>query len=302
VPLYVSIFENSNLSAVIPLMQVRSWLTGKRAVSLPFSDFCKPLVKDENLFRDLFDYMINLAKTKFWSYIELKGSENFLDEDKNSLVEYHHSLKLSKDLEMLFSSFSSNTRRNIKKAERENLHISMSNSLNALKVFYKLNCITRKRHGLPPQPFSFFKNLHKYILSNQLGFVVNASFENKIIASAVCLLFGKKAIYKFGASDMNYQNLRANNLVMWRAISWCAENGYEDFSFGKTEAENDGLRRFKNGWNTKEYELKTYRYDLKASQFIKLKTKTHGNHNKYFSALPIPVLKVIGRLIYRHLG
>src|SRR5579872_1318551 len=35
------------------LCKVRSWLTGSRMVSLPFSDHCQPLVDGSNEFREL---------------------------------------------------------------------------------------------------------------------------------------------------------------------------------------------------------------------------------------------------------
>ena len=37
--------------------------------------------------------------------------------------------------------------------------------------FYKLHCYTRQKHGLPPQSFTFFENIHKYIISQSLGVV-----------------------------------------------------------------------------------------------------------------------------------
>src|SRR4030066_163040 len=47
-------------------------------------------------------------------------------------------------------------KRNIKKSEREGVEVKILNSLESLNEFYKLNCITRKKHGLPPQPYNFF--------------------------------------------------------------------------------------------------------------------------------------------------
>jgi len=34
--------EDGQIQAGLPIMEVRSWLTGRRAISLPFSDFCSP--------------------------------------------------------------------------------------------------------------------------------------------------------------------------------------------------------------------------------------------------------------------
>ena len=121
--------------------------------------------------------------------------------------------KLTKKNGALLSNFKSNVRRNIRKAEKSMLAIDVSQSLESVKNFYILNCVTRQRHGLPPQPFSFFKNIHKHLLMNGYGKVISARFKGKTIASAIFLGFSDWVIYKYGASDSRYQQLRPNNLI-----------------------------------------------------------------------------------------
>src|SRR4051794_5773875 len=43
-PIYLSLSCGAQRIALLPLMEVRSRFTGHRAVSLPFSDFCGPLL------------------------------------------------------------------------------------------------------------------------------------------------------------------------------------------------------------------------------------------------------------------
>src|SRR4029077_8117951 len=45
-PFYLQFSRRHRLAALIPLMEVRSLLTGRRGVSLPFSDTCEPLIFD----------------------------------------------------------------------------------------------------------------------------------------------------------------------------------------------------------------------------------------------------------------
>jgi lipid II:glycine glycyltransferase (peptidoglycan interpeptide bridge formation enzyme) len=96
--------------------------------------------------------------------------------------------------------------------------VTFDNSWQSVETFYRLNSITRKHHGIPPQPKKFFKKIFEYIISARKGFVVLALQQGKPIAGAVYFLFGSEAIYKYGASDKEYQPLRPNNLVMWEAI------------------------------------------------------------------------------------
>jgi Acetyltransferase (GNAT) domain len=301
-PYYFIVKSNGSISASIPLMIVNSKLTGKRAVSLPFTDYCTPLVSSEINFSDLQSNIIEFCKGKGLKYLEIRGGNKFFNGVLPSNFDYNHSLNLSIGEAELHKNLSGNTKRNIKKSVREGTIVEISNSISALEDFYKMNCLTRKKHGLPPQPKSFFENLFKYVLAPNKGFIAIGKFKGLSIAGAVYLLLGNKAIYKFGASNMEFQNLRANNLVMWEAIKYCKNNGYESFCFGRTEPDNEGLRKFKLGWGTEEQVLNIYRYDLRKNDFTKIQTKTTGIHNKIFNSAPLPLLKFFGSIAYRHFG
>jgi hypothetical protein len=41
-PVYFVRWENTRLSSVMPFMDISSRLTGRRGVSLPFTDYCNP--------------------------------------------------------------------------------------------------------------------------------------------------------------------------------------------------------------------------------------------------------------------
>ena len=302
IPYYFIVQSNTTIKAAIPLMVVNSRLTGKRAVSLPFTDYCPPLVSKETDFSDLKNEIIEFCKGKGLKYVEIRGGNKLFNGVLPSIFDYNHSLNLSISENELHNNLSSNTKRNIKKSIREGVIVDISNSISALEDFYQMNCLTRKKHGLPPQPKAFFENLFKYVLSPRKGFIAIGMFNNVSIAGAIYLLMGKKAIYKFGASNMEYQNLRANNLVMWEAIKYCKNNDFESFCFGRTEPDNEGLRKFKLGWGTEEETLNIYRYDLRKDEFIKIQTKTTGIHNKIFQSAPLPLLKVFGSMAYRHFG
>jgi len=96
-----------------------------------------------------------------------------------------------------------------------------------------------------------------------------ASYNGTAVASAIYYHFGAQAIFKYGASDMRYKQLRANSLIMWKAIEWLFQNGYKHLSFGRTDPDNDGLRHFKKGWGTTERIIKYYKLDLAKKYLLK---------------------------------
>jgi hypothetical protein len=163
-----------------------------------------------------------------------------------------------------------------------------------------LQCQTRKRHGLPPQPYEFFLNIQRHVLSNNLGVIALASHKGEKIAGAVYFFLGGRAIYKYGASDLTQQNLRGSNLVMWEAIKWLAGKGAKSLHLGKTSQHNEGLRRFKLHLGAHEEVIDYVKFDLRQGRFVTDTDAIAGWHNGVFRILPGFLSRAAGRLLYRH--
>ena len=301
-PVYFTLTDKDRLAVLMPLMEIRSFLTGSRGVSLPFTDYCDPLIDKSIPFDEVLERMIDYGKEAGWRSFELRGAADLLQNTPPFSHYSEHTLQLSKGEEAVFSNFNNNTKRNVKKAVSEGIRTRKSSSIESIEAFYRLNCITRKRHGLPPQPYYFFKNIHKHIISKNNGFVMLASHDGKTIAGAVFFHFGDNGLFKYGASDKRYQSLRANNLIMWEAIKWYCGNGYKNFSFGRTRPENKGLMQFKAGWGGAERTIKYYRYELKKNAFLSVEPRISRIFNRVLNNTPTPLLKIVGSLLYRHVG
>jgi len=299
-PLYFVAFGDKGICALLPVMEVKSILTGRRGVSLPFTDYCEPIISEGVSFEEVFNFVTTEGKKRDWNYIELRYCRNPSPLSFPSSTYLSHTLPLRKGDDSVFKGLRDSTKRNIKKAMGEGVEVKISDQPKSMEQFYRLNSVTRKRHGLPPQPFSFFKNVLELVIRKGHGIVVLALYQGKAIAASVFFHLGKKAIYKYGASDLTYQNLRANNLVMWEAIKWYSRNGYKSLCFGRTEPENQGLIQFKSGWGTTGHSINYYKYDFKKEAFVPGRSRTSGFHNRIFKNMPVPILNRVGALLYRH--
>ena len=299
-PMYLVAAGGDGFSGVLPLMEVDSWLTGRRGVGLPFTDECEPLGGDNETFQNLFQGALKLGRERRWKYVECRGGERFFPGAPPSLVHYTHCLNLSADEKSIFAGLYGPVRRAVRKAEKEGVTVEVSRDLAAVKFFYALLVKTRKRHGLPPQPFSFFENIYRHILRQNMGVVVLAHKAHTPLSAAVFLKRGDQAIYKYGASDERFQQWRGNNLVMWEAIKWCGRQGLRRLHLGRTSLGNAGLRKFKLGWGAEEGRIAYFKFDVRRGRFVVERDETEGWHNRAFRSAPALVSRLAGRLLYRH--
>ncbi|MDD5232384.1 MAG: peptidoglycan bridge formation glycyltransferase FemA/FemB family protein [Syntrophales bacterium] len=296
---FVQAEGGAGFSVMIPLMEVRSLITGRRGVSLPFSDFCGTI--SAGCRRDLLDRILEHGRVRRWNSVEFRGEAGYLPETCSSEF-IGHSLDLRKGEEGLFSGFDSSVKRNIRKSIKEGVRIKITDSEEGLRIFGRLNALTRKLHGLPPQPFIFFRKLHEHIIAGNSGRTIVAFSGRRPLAAAVFLHFGKSAVFKYGASDRKYQHLRANNLVIWEAIRLYSGRDYEEFHFGRTEPDNSGLIQFKSGWGAEEQKIRYFKYDFRRGKFLASSDMVRRNYVRILRCLPVPVLHWIGRTFYRHMG
>ncbi len=162
-PRYFSSVENNTLKALVPVMEIKSFLTGKRGVSLPFTDSCEPVLPGGEALQRVMGSLVEYGMENGWGSIEIRGG-SMPDGISPSSFYYGHTLDLLQGEERLFSNLRDSTKRNIKKAMREGVKVSIMNSWESVREFFRLNCLTRKLHGLPPQPLFFSKKYMSILL------------------------------------------------------------------------------------------------------------------------------------------
>jgi hypothetical protein len=299
-PVYFTAGETEGKSSILPLMEVNSWATGRRGIALPYTDDCEPLYSDSTSIQNLIQTATEFGRARGWKSVEWRGGRELFGEAPASLAFYGHRLDLEDDEGRMFDRLESSVRRAIRKAEKSGVTVTISQSLDAVNTFYSLQCKTRKKHGLPPQPFVFFLNIFEHILSKNQGMIAIASCQQRPIAASVYFQLGTRAVYKYGASDEAFQHLRGANIVMWEAIKWHARHGAKTLHLGRTSIGNEGLRRFKLGWGAGEQKIEYVKYDLRNNRYVTETDDATGWHNRLFNLLPMPLSRLIGALLYRH--
>ncbi len=291
---------DGDLAAGIPLMEVNSPITGKRWVSLPFSDYCLPLCVNESALRELVEGIIQLATRNKILKLDLRGVYPNLP----ALCAYSqhviHEIDLRPGKEKVWKYIHQMHRRNIRVAQENDVEILHGETIEHLRDFYCLHLYTRHRQGVPVQPWKFFERLKRLLLDRGHGFLLLAYKDQQCIAGAIFLHWKTILTYKYGASRDDGLKYRPNNLVMWTAIQWGCDHGFAFFDMGRTDLENTGLRTFKSRWGAQETPLFYTSLGVKSVHMGEGKLMSYIH--KILQKSPACICRLSGELLYKHFG
>ena len=94
-PLYFARIRDNELHDLMAVMEIDSFLTGERGVSLPFTDHCPVIASGERAFFNLFEFVSNYGSKQGWGSLELRGCHQYLGDEIPSDIYKTHMLDLS---------------------------------------------------------------------------------------------------------------------------------------------------------------------------------------------------------------
>jgi hypothetical protein len=287
------------LTNALVFCRVHSWLTGRRAVSMPFSDHCAPLVANqEELGRFVRLLEQDRATGKYLEIRPVSGCPlvaSLTPEASYCL----HRLDLRPGLGDLFRGCHPNhVRRKVARAEREGLVYEEGRSESLLRKFYRLAVMTRRRQELPPQPLAWFRNLAASF-GEKLKIRL-LSKDRQPAAAILTIQYKSTMTYKYGVSDTRYHPLGVMQLLLWTTIKEANNNGLLEFDLGRSDWGNQGLIAFKDRWGAARSSLVYLRSPM---------SKHSGDLGRavqlakpLFTVAPDCLLTAVGELFYRHIG
>ncbi len=292
----------SALKNGVVFCEIRSWLTGNRLVSLPFSDHCEPLVENSQVLYEVLSAANQHVDQRKSKYVEIRP-RYLAPVDKTEFGEsakyVFHQLDLRSDIETLFRKFHKDcVQRKIRRAEREKLTYEEGRSEQLLAEFYKLFVMTRRRQYLPPQPISWFRAL---IASFGDALKIRVAYKDAIPTASILTLDHKRSmVYKYGCSDAAFNNLGGTPLLFWKTIQDAKARGFDELDMGRSDIDNAGLITFKEHWGAVKTPISYWTYPRRSSG---LPSWLKGDMVKRIvSATPTPILEGVGKFLYPHIG
>jgi len=301
--------EDNQITAGLPIFEVKSRLTGNRLVSIPFATLSDPLISTSDDMTMLFQRLLDLSKELKSKYIKI-GSLFSHPLNQNNMFGKsgfykHHYLPLDSTPEKLKKKFHRTcVRQRIARAAKSKLKVKLGKDKSDLNVFYQIFMQTRKRVGRPVQPYRFFKSIWEAYYSYNHIVLILAEKDGKTIAGVLLFKFKDRVSAEFAASDEAYTSVSPNHFLFWEAIQIAHGEGYKIFDFGRTSPTNKGLMDFKRRWGTKVIDLPMFYYPKRLAEHT-----AQDEESKKFKMVckicrdaPNFAQGIIGNFCYRHLG
>ena len=192
----------------------------------------------------------------------------FINAPMHLHAELTSQLDITKPEEELLKNMRKATRYEIKKAQKEGVKITLSKDENEIIKFYKLQLQTAKRQKFVPFSYNFLHGQFKVFAESKHALLYNAELNNKLLAQAFVIFYGKEAVYHYGAGTDEGRKYPGAYLIQWEAIKEAKKRGMTRYNLWGVAPENKpnhrffGLSIFKRGFGGKDVEY------LKAKDLI----------------------------------
>jgi hypothetical protein len=293
---------SGELRSGVLFCEIRSWLTGNRLVSLPFSDHCEPLVESSDELRQLLAAVAVQRKKRDWRYLEIRPvSTQYSDAAGGPYREFaFHQLDLRPTAEELFRKLHVDSiRRKIQKAEKSGLIVKSGRSDDLLADFFRLHVHTRKRQLSPPHPLGWFRSVLQCLGESAC---IRIAYKREAPAAAVFTLeTGTTTVYKYGCSDDQFHSLGAMPFVLWSMIQDAKRKGKLRLDLGRSDLDNPGLITFKEKLGAQRQPL-IYSRVPAVGNVLDLGAGSGRVSKQLFRRCPDWLLIGAGKLLYPHIG
>ncbi|HEU5349250.1 MAG TPA: GNAT family N-acetyltransferase, partial [Ktedonobacterales bacterium] len=244
---------NGVLRGYLPVCALSSPLTGRRVVSLPFSDVCGMVADGAATAHHLLDQAVELGRAHRARYVELRTGPSAILAERDDFVAADNyvrwRLALAAGEERIWAGVQKPVQRQVRKSRKLGVTIRFARQCEDMDLYHRLHVGTRSgKHGMPAQPRTFFRGLWDRFSADGTLQVLFAEYEGRTIAGMVLFAAGDTVRYAYGASEERSLPLAPNNLLMWESIAWAIARGYQFFDMGRTARDNQGLMEFKRTW------------------------------------------------------
>jgi lipid II:glycine glycyltransferase (peptidoglycan interpeptide bridge formation enzyme) len=210
---------------------------------------------------------------------------------------------LTPSLEEIMAGLNQKGRHAIRRAERDGVVAKAVDLTDETmrQMFDLLNETAVGRFETSVRSFDYYKQFWTSLVENDHGQLFFAYVDDRLVASAFCMLLGTKGLYKDGASVRERTVYGASHLLQWRVIEWMKDHGATVYDFCGAphssvitdESQHFyGMGRFKTSFNKHVtdyigcYDIpvneRSYRFWQKIGQRLTISLSYRIKHRQWF--------------------
>lgn len=187
-----------------------------------------PWLKNRQDFEQLYEFRDNGHTL----YIDLTGEDFFMEQ------------------------FASVTRRQVRKAWKNNVEIEIDYTGESVAEFHRLYMLTAEKNKIAPYYLFSEESLRRsFDRFEGKQFLISAKHEGRYISSSLMLHHGDYLHYHLAANDPAFYSLAGNSLVIYEACKWAVEQGKKELHLGGAGSDENLYRFKRNFTNTEPLQL-----------------------------------------------
>jgi FemAB-related protein (PEP-CTERM system-associated) len=289
---YLLAKEGNQILGLLPLLQVKSRLSGHYFTSMPGA-ICTP---DEEIAQALYGRAQELVTASGAQYLILRDSRHRWSLPGLATAEDHCTLvvKLHEDPEQIWMGVDRRVRQSTKKAIKSNVEVLSGPE--HLQSLYPIYSRAMREMGTPTLGLAFFRNVLRQFPAH---FTVMMVRHDRRVLGGGFVAYFKDTIYNtWGGMLRQYYDLRPNYILYWETLRYGCENGFQWVDLGRS-AWDSCTYKFKKHWLSEPWPLYQQYYLNGVSQAPPVGgTREDDAHYRVFvklwSRLPLSMTEFLG--------
>ncbi len=283
---------------VLPLVEVKSLLFGHALISTPFCVYGGILASDEWARRTLERAACDLAQRLRVSYLEMRNRRRQHPgwQCKELYVTFRRPIDPDSERNML--AIPRKQRAMVRKGIQKQLQVQIDADADRMYAIYSESV---RNLGTPVFSRRYVRLLRD-TFSDRCE-VLTVLHDRLPVASVLSFYFRDEVLPYYGGSTPAARGVAANDFMYWQVMERARERGAKIFDFGRSKR-GTGSFDFKTHWGFDPEPL-CYEYFLVKAREIPNVSPTNAKYAGLIGLwrrLPVPVTRLIGPPIARHLG
>jgi FemAB-related protein (PEP-CTERM system-associated) len=244
---YLCARQAGALTAVLPLVRVRSWLFGHYLVSMPFLNYGGPLGESDAL-TSLIEAAAHQAERERVGLLQLRCRQ----QQPTDLPASHQKLTVLLDIpsggsDSLWKQLPHKMRTKIRKPQKAGVEVRFG--LDQLECFYHILAQNMRDLGTPVQSRRFYEEIAT-TFADSVWFAC-AYFEGEAVSGGCAFVWGDEMEITWSSSLRQKSGERPGYLLHWSFLERAAQEGLKIANFGRSTP-GSGTHEYKRQWGGRD--------------------------------------------------